>query len=185
MTRMILPTAFAISLLHVSQVAADGCPAAPDHGAVLDALIADVQIATSEMEGREISNRMWQFWADAPDEPSQMLLDEGMGARRVYDFVTALDRFDKLVDYCPHFAEGYNQRAFVNFLRRDFSAALVDLDRALEINPRHVAALSGKALTLIGLERHDEAQIVLREALELNPWLNERSLLADPPGQEL
>ena len=62
---------------------------------------------------------------------------------------------------------------------------MTDLERALEINPTHVAALSGKALTLMGLGRDDEAQEVLRAALALNPWLSERSLLQEPPGEDI
>ena len=108
-----------------------------------------------------------------------------MNARSSYDFLAALDAFNRLVDYCPHYAEGYNQRAFVNFLREDFAAALDDLDRALARRPTHVAALSGKAMTLMGLGRHDEAQLVLREALALNPWIPERSFLREPVGDEL
>jgi hypothetical protein len=45
--------------------------------------------------------------------------------------------------------------------------------------------LSGKALTLMGLGRDAEAQTVLRAALALNPWLEERALLVTPPGVEL
>ena len=108
-----------------------------------------------------------------------------MAARGSYDFLGAIDAFDRLVEYCPDYAEGYNQRAFVNFLREDYEAALPDLDRALERSPRHVAALSGKALTLMGLGRGDEAQEVLREAVELNPWIPERGLLQELPGEEL
>jgi Flp pilus assembly protein TadD len=65
----------------------------------------------------------------------------------------------------------------VNFLRQDFSAALPDLDRALALSPRHIGALSGRALTLTGLGRKAEAALSLRAALALNPWLTERSLL--------
>ena len=39
----------------------------------------------------------------------------------------ATDALDRLVEYCPNYAEGYNQRAFVSFLRQDFEAALVEL----------------------------------------------------------
>lgn len=161
------------------------CPAAPDHSAALDALIARTQAAPTEAEGRALSNQMWEYWADAPDEAAQALLDAGMQARESYDFLRAIDQFDRLVDYCPDYAEGYNQRAFVNFIRQDFAAALTDLEAALDRSPRHVAALAGKALTLMGLGRNDEAQEVLREAVALNPWLNERHLLQDPPGREL
>ena len=153
------------------------CPAPPDHSARLSELIVAAQIAPDERAARRLSQDMWALWADAPDEAAQALLDEGMSRRASYDFLGALEALDKLVDYCPAYAEGYNQRAFVNFLRQNFAPALEDLDRALALSPRHIAALSGKALTLMGLGRDAEAQDVLRSALELNPWLNERHLL--------
>ena len=157
-------------------VAADGCPEAPDHTAELDALIEQVQQADTERQARLISNQMWELWDDAPDEPSQEILDEGMRARAGYDYVRALDRFETLVNYCPFYAEGYNQRAFVRFLTEDFEAALPDLDRALELNPRHIGALAGRVVTLYALDRHAEALSALDEAEALNPWLSERHL---------
>lgn len=164
---------------------ADGCPSAPDHSDALKPLFDALQSAQGDMEARQISNQMWQYWADAPDEPSQSMLDEGMNARGVFDFFQALERFDALVAYCPFYAEGYNQRAFVNYLRQDYEAALPDLDRAIELNPRHIAALAGRALTLIALGQELEGQKSLRSALALNPWLSERVLLRPLPGEEL
>ena len=164
---------------------ADGCPEAPDHAAALDALLAEVQAAPGEMQARPISNRMWDLWLEAPDEPSQAMLDAGMRFRSGFDYLNALERFGALVDYCPFYAEGYNQRAFIHFLREDFAAALPDLDRALEINPQHVGALSGKALTLFALGREEDGQRVLREAVALNPWLAERALLKPLPSKDL
>ena len=72
---------------------------------------------------------------------------------------------------------GVNQRAFIYFLREDFAAALPDLDRTLVLSPRHIGALTGRALTLSALGRNAEATLSLRQALELNPWLSERHLL--------
>lgn len=161
------------------------CPPPPNIKAEQDALLKEARAAQSETVVRPIRQALWALWAKAPDEAAQELLDRGMSARSSYDFVGALDAFDRLVDYCPKYAEGYNQRAFVNFLRKDFEAALPDLDRALERRPNHVAAMSGKALTLMGLGRNDEAQQVLRSAIELNPWIPERGLLLDLPGEEL
>lgn len=161
------------------------CPDAPDIAGATNILLEQAQAAPNEMAARGISGQLWELWATAPDEQAQALLDRGMAARSSYNFVDALDAFDRLTDYCPDYAEGYNQRAFVNFLRQDFATALVDLDRALDRSPHHVAALSGKALTLMGMGRDEDAQVVLREAVELNPWISERSLLIEPPGEEL
>ncbi|WP_300550395.1 hypothetical protein [Roseovarius sp.] len=172
-----LVLAFGVILAVSGPLAAASCPEAPDHTSALDALIIKAQGAPDERAGRVISNEMWQYWADAPDAYAQGLLDEGMTRRAAYDFEGAIKAFDALVAYCPEYAEGYNQRAFVNFIRQDYGAALPDLDRAIELSPRHIAALSGQALTLMALERPGEAVLALRAALALNPWLPERHLL--------
>ncbi|MFB9149759.1 tetratricopeptide repeat protein [Roseovarius ramblicola] len=153
------------------------CPDPPDHGAALDVLFEQVQRAETERDARLLNNEMWEIWADAPDAHAQDLLDEGMTRRASYDYDGAVAAFDALIDYCPDYAEGYNQRAFVNFIRQDYAAALPDLDRAVSLSPRHLGALTGQAMTLMALERPGEAALVLRRALDLNPWLTERHLL--------
>jgi tetratricopeptide (TPR) repeat protein len=161
------------------------CPAPPDHSEEIAGLIAELRTAPDEMQARGLNNALWELWTDAPDARAQELLDEGMSRRSSYDLLGARDIFDSLVEYCPDYAEGYNQRAFASFLRQDYSAALWDLERTLELNPEHIGALSGKALTLIGLGEIEAAQEALREALALNPWLPERHFLVEPEGMEL
>ena len=164
------------------------CPPAPDHGAALGRLLAEARTAPTETEGRAVSARMWALWTDAPDETAQEMLDRGMARRESYDFAGALEAFDALVAYCPDYAEGYNQRAFVNFLRADYALAVGDLERAIALSPRHVAAISGLGLTLMALGRTEAAQEMLRRAVDLNPWIPERNYLLDrrePPGKAL
>ena len=167
----------AIALFFATPAFAEVCPAAPDYTSETEALLESVKIAPNEYEAQLIAVELWKLWADAPDERSQELLDEGMERRASFDYSGALDAINALIEDCPDDAEGYNQRAFVNFLRQDYEAALPDLDRALEMNPRHIAALTGQALTLAALDRNAEAALVLRRALEMNPWLAERRML--------
>lgn len=178
------------ALLLSTPALAETCPQALDISAQLQVLIEDANAAPDERSGRAVSDKMWQLWLQAPDAAAQEVLDRGMRQRGSFDFAGAYDSFDALVRYCPDYAEGYNQRAFISFLREDFAAALVDLDRALNLSPDHVGAQSGRALTLMNLGRKDEARIQLEQALKNNPWLSERHLLADgaalgPEGQEL
>ncbi len=156
---------------------ADTCPDAPDHEAALDRLIGAAQDAPDEAAGRALSDEMWALWAEAPDARAQELLDTAMARRESYDYDGAMDAAEALVAYCPDYAEGYNQRAFIHFLRQDFEAALPDLARTLALQPRHVAARTGQALTLHALGRNGEAALALRRALAQNPWLGERHLL--------
>ena len=148
-------------------------------------LMADLRDAPDEMTARRITGELWQVWLTAPDQRAKNLLDEGMSRREMLDLSGAIIALDTLIAYCPSYAEGWNQRAFARFLQGDYDGALTDLDRALAISPDHIGARSGKALSLLGLGRTEEAQGVLRDALALNPWLPERHLLENPPGERL
>jgi len=163
----------------------DACPPATDHSAEIAAILSELPLAETEMAGRAMSQQLWPLWLDAPNDQAQVLLDEGMSRRSVYDLLGAREVLTRLIAYCPDYAEGYNQRAFASYLAQDFAASLADLERTLEITPNHVAAMSGKALALMGLGRNDEAQEVLRKAVRLNPWLQERALLTEPVGTDL
>lgn len=182
---------FAIVLAVVAApVLAETCPPVGDHAAEMADLQAAANAAPNEGVGRAVSDRMWEVWLRAPDQPAQEVLDRGMRQRGNYDFAGAYDSFDRLVDYCPDYAEGYNQRAFISYLRAEYAAALVDLDAALELSPDHVGAQSGRALALMQLGRTAEARTQLEAALKNNPWLAERALLAKggplaPEGEDI
>ena len=171
--------------LSAAPALAQTCPEAPDHSGQLAEILSELGNAQNEAAGRELSNSLWELWTDAPDAIAQEMLDDGMSRRSVYDFLGAREVFSRLIDYCPDYAEGYNQRAFTSFLSGDYAGALADLDRTLAIIPNHVGALSGKALTLIALGRNEEGQAALRAAVALNPWLQERALLDPPMGTDL
>ena len=178
---------FILALLLMTQtaLAEDICPPVPDHTAERARIMVILAHARDVTEAQFMANQLWLIWTDAPDDRAQALLDEGMDRRIGYDYAGSRAVLDELVTYCPDFAEGWNQRAFAAFLAQDYAAALADLDVALGIMPDHVAALSGKALTLFGMGRDAEAQVVLRAAVKLNPWLGERALLVEPPGQDI
>ena len=188
MRQPLLSIAFAAGLL--GSAAAGACPDPADVTGELQDLIEEARSAETFRDGHRISGAMWEVWLRAPDEAAQEVLDAGMRRRDVADYLGAIEQFDRLAAYCPTYAEGFNQRAFVNFLRGDFERALADLDIALELQPLHVAAQSGRALTLMNLGRLEEARSQLLSAVALNPWLSEKVLLSDGaplglPGEEL
>lgn len=166
------------------------CPAPPDVQSEMLNLIAKSQAAETHNDGRRVSAEMWEVWLRAPDETAQEVLDAGLRRRDSYDFAGALAEFDRLAAYCPTYAEGFNQRAYIHFLQENYDAALADLDIALKLQPLHIAAQSGRALTLMNLGRLDDARAQLLEAVGYNPWLSEAALLAEgaplgPKGRDI
>lgn len=184
--RPVLGVLFALLTLSLAGGAMAECPPPKDRTADANRVIAQLQAAPSEAAARPLNATLWEIWLDAPDAQAKAMLTQGMARRQVFDLAGAVAAFSALIDYCPDYAEGWNQRAFAHYLRADFESALSDLEEALARNPRHVAALSGKALTLMGLGYANRAQDVLREALVLNPWLPERVYLVQaPPAKDL
>lgn len=160
---------------------AQSCPSVQVDLPLQDQLYAALKSAPNEMEGRTIHSEIWETWITAPDEKSQELMDQGRERVRVADYEQAEALFGQLIDYCPDYAEGWNQRAHVRYLRLDYDNALEDITEALEREPRHFGALSGRGLILISIGRHNIGYVALREAIDLNPWMSERYLL--PAGE--
>ena len=171
--------------LLASAATADTCPANKDIAAAETEIFGQIKLAARGDLVAPLSDALWQLWTDAPDARAQKLLDDGMRALRLGDYGFAEQTLDALIAYCPDYAEGYNQRAFAEYLQFNYSAAIPLLDRAEALSPRHLGVLTGKALTFVAMGDVQAAQEPLIKAVRLNPWLSERALLLEPLGQEL
>ena len=136
----------------------------------------------SDAEAREIEDRLWTFWRSFADEQSRQLLQESHDAQLRFDYDEALLYMKELVKHAPQFAEGWNQLAYVYFLAGKYDESLAALDRTLELEPMHYAALAGKGIILIQEGKDVEAQVPLKRALAIDPWLKERNLIESPGG---
>ena len=173
-----------LALLAAGSAFAD-CPPSPDIAAEEDTLFERAQTAPDARTANEASMGLWALWTRAPDARAEDLLKDGMSARQSSDYARATTALDSLVAYCPDWAEGWNQRAFVRFLTADYPGAIEDLDRALALNPRHIGALTGKGLSLMAQGRRLAAEGVIREAARLNPWIPERRMLPPDEGRDI
>ncbi len=147
--------------------------------ATLDGHFADLAAASSEAEARRVADSIWRLWI-TPEDP--------VLAARVEAIITGggfagpssqLPLIDALVADYPDFAEGWNLRATAHFMRGDYDAALGDIDETLRREPRHFGALAGRALIFHTQGRTDEALEAIKQALDIHPFLPERSLFPE------
>lgn len=149
----------------------------------LSRLYDELKGARSETEGRRIENLIWQAWMVGPTAEISQMMQEALTARRVADYDKATAILDDVIARAPDYAEAWNQRATLRFLEGDLDGSLEDIDRVMELEPKHFAALSGRGLILLHQGRTRLAHKALREAVAINPWLKERALLpATPDG---
>ena len=67
------------------------------------------------------------------------------------------------------FAEGWNKRATLYYLLGDYAASTSDIERTLELEPRHFGALSGLGLVYMAQKKFLKAQMAFEAALLIHP----------------
>lgn len=144
---------------------------ADQRDARLDGLFARLQSTSSGHEAQAIEQRIWRIWSESGDPRIALLLQEGVLAMSQARFGVALERFDRMVAEAPNFAEGWNKRATLHYLMGNYSASVRDIQRTLDLEPRHFGALSGLGLIYDAVEEPSAALRSFEAAVAINPHL--------------
>lgn len=139
--------------------------------ASLGDLFARLARAASEREASELERQIWAAWVAIDDEAAAPWVARGLAAMEARDFATALAAFDRVVELAPDYAEGWNKRATLHWLRGELGKSLSDIDRTLALEPRHFGALSGLAMIREAQGRPFEALEALERLLHIHPRL--------------
>lgn len=135
---------------------------------LLDALAQSDDGQAADLLAREIQGVWNRSGSDAVD---LLMLRAGL-AMQSNDFPVALDLLDTVIALAPDYAEGWNRRATVHFMRDDYASSITDVERVLRLEPRHFGALVGIGMILDDLGQDREAALFLREALNVHPFLS-------------
>ena len=137
----------------------------------LNDLFADLQASHSSIEAGLIEQHIEAIWNKAGNPRVDALMQQGIDALSLRNTEAALAAFDRVVALDPGFAEGYNKRATVEFLRHDFGASVADIKHTLELEPRHWGALAGLGRIYLVLGDKRAALKAFEAALKINPHL--------------
>ena len=137
----------------------------------LDALFEKLQAARSPAEAQPFEAQIWHSWMVGGGPAATSLMQLGVGAMSQGNLPAALGIFDAIVKQNPDFAEGWNKRATLFYLLGQFDASMADIDRTLELEPRHFGALSGLGLIRAQQDRVDEAIAAYEKALQVHPQM--------------
>jgi tetratricopeptide (TPR) repeat protein len=115
---------------------------------------------------------LWQMWHQSGQPDLDALLQQGVDAMDSQRLGEAEKIFGRLIEIAPTFAEGWNKRATVRYLAKDYVGSIADCRETLARNPNHFGALSGQALCHLALEEYREAAELCRRALAVHPHLD-------------
>ncbi|HEU4345126.1 MAG TPA: tetratricopeptide repeat protein [Candidatus Binatia bacterium] len=114
---------------------------------------------------------LWRTWCRSGHAEADRLFRAGVEAMQRQRLEEAEPLFTRVIESTPDFAEGWNKRATVRYLRKDFIGSVADCQETLARNPNHFGAASGQGLCHMALNQYREAAICFRRALEIHPHL--------------
>jgi tetratricopeptide (TPR) repeat protein len=115
---------------------------------------------------------LWRSWCRSGDAEIDRIFRAGVEAMQRQKFAEAEELFGRVMALKPEFAEGWNKRATVRFMQRNFTGSIADCQQTLARNPNHFGAASGQGLCHMSLGEFREAAVCFRRALEIHPHLD-------------
>ncbi|BCG70305.1 hypothetical protein MesoLj113a_14630 [Mesorhizobium sp. 113-1-2] len=139
--------------------AAPEAPAAPmTKQARLDKLFSDLKRERNEKAAERIAGNIWSEWFQSGSASIDLMMLWSQKAMDNQKFDVALDFLDQVVTLQPTYAEGWNRRATVHFMMKNYGKSMADIDRTLQLEPRHFGALSGLA-QIMALTGHKQSAL--------------------------
>jgi len=115
---------------------------------------------------------LWSAWCRSGNAEADRLFRAGVDAMQNRKLDEAEELFGCVIEMLPAFAEGWNKRATIRYMRKNFKGSIADCQETLARNPNHFGASSGQGLCHMSLGEFREAAVCFRRALEIHPHLD-------------
>ena len=143
----------------------------PKEAASADTLFAQLKAAEREEDAHPIEQKLMALFRASGSPSVDLLIARVQAALAATDKETAKKLIDAVTAIVPNYAEGWHIRAGLEHAADDDTAALVSLQKTVQLNPRHFRALDELADMLEEYGDKAGALKLYRRALELNPHL--------------
>jgi tetratricopeptide (TPR) repeat protein len=113
------------------------------------------------------------IWTESTDPETNRLMEQGLTAMAADETQAALTAFNEVVTRQPNYAEGWNKRATAEYLLNDFDHSIADIQRTLQLEPRHFGALTGLGEVYMAQGNKAAAIKAFDAALAIDPHLDD------------
>ena len=145
---------------------------------VLNNLFDQLQKVNNLKTAVLLEAKIWSIWNEHPtNNKLTERLEFGTELMQYGDYNYALRVFDNIIVTDPKWSEGWNKRATVYFLMSQFKDSLDDIEKVLNIEPRHFGALSGQARIFLKLQKYEKAIKSIERALKFYPSFKSREMI--------
>lgn len=121
--------------------------------------------------------KIWKIWSTHPSNDRKGLrltdmLAQGDLLITKKDFNKAIDIFSLIISIDSKWAEAWNKRASVLYLSGRYEDSIKDIEKVLQLEPRHFGALSGFGLNQIELKNYKAALKIYQEVQNIYPAMD-------------
>jgi len=147
---------------------------------VLNNLFIQLKKVNNSKSAALLEKKIWSIWNKHPtNNKLTERLEFGTELMQYGDYNYALRVFDNIIITDPKWSEAWNKRATVYFLMSQLTDSLDDIDKVLNIEPRHFGALSGQARIFIKLQKYEKAIKSIERALKFYPSFKSREMIPE------
>ena len=145
---------------------------ADDSKKEIDKLFIQLKSSLNFENSKKIEEKIWNIWVTHPSQNNlTKLLADGSSAMMDNKLDAAYDKFSKVIELDPNWAEAWNKRATVLYLMGKYELSQADIDKVLLIEKRHFGALTGQGLVQIALKNYQKAMDSYIEAHKVHPFM--------------
>lgn len=137
----------------------------------LEFLFGALKVAPDDASAKAIEQRIWAQWMVSPSDTTNLLMTRVRTAIEAKDTDLAIKLLDGIVKIKPDYVEGWNRRATLYYMKKDYGRSLADIREVLRREPRHFGALAGLGLILQDLGDDKRALDAYRRAIDVYPRL--------------
>jgi tetratricopeptide (TPR) repeat protein len=146
-------------------------PPAEIRSDMIDRLFARLRMSKSDEESQVIEQSIWKLWFASDSPTADVLIAQAVKAMEARETDAALTILDNLIAVHPDFMEAWNRRATLYFMLGKYDESLKDVDKVLDLEPRHFGALAGRGMILREKGDFAGARRAFQDALEVNPHM--------------
>ena len=151
----------------------------------VDELLGELKRERNPQAARQLANSAMATWSESSSPTINLLMQWSAKAAAEKRNAAALDFIDQAIILKPDFVGAWNQRATLHFTMGNYKKSVSDIERVLELEPRHFGAIAGLAGILTERGSKDAALKAWERYLEVFPADREAQEIVAKLSEEL
>ena len=151
----------------------------------LDKLFSDLKRQRNDKAAERIAASIWREWSRSGSASIDLMMQWSQKAIGTQDFDVALDFLDQVTTLDPGYAEGWNRRATVHYMMKNYAKSMTDIEQTLRLEPRHFGALSGMARIMADTDHKQAALDAWQHVLAIYPMMRNAQAEVSTLSEEL